>query len=153
MQTFLPDRSFVKSMEQLDFKRLGKQRVEAAQILEILTGKQVLNRPMRSLSSVGVKPPAWSNHPAVKMWSGHDQWLALYLACAIGEWCSRGYTNGIVCPTYDTDAQPRPRWWGLERFHASHRSNLIRKFPAHYQPLWPDEGPGLPYFWPTKENY
>ena len=36
MQTFLPHRSFSKSAETLDYRRLGKQRVEAKQILEAI---------------------------------------------------------------------------------------------------------------------
>lgn len=39
MQTFLPYKSFVKSAACLDMRRLGKQRVEAKQILMALTGE------------------------------------------------------------------------------------------------------------------
>ena len=38
MQTFLPYKSFTKSAQVLDYKRLGKQRVEAMQIFNALTG-------------------------------------------------------------------------------------------------------------------
>ena len=44
MQVFLPYPDFKKSLESLDNKRLGKQRVEAKQILNVL-----LNRPRRCL--------------------------------------------------------------------------------------------------------
>ena len=36
MQTFLPHSSFKDTFKVLDYKRLGKQRVEAHQILNIL---------------------------------------------------------------------------------------------------------------------
>ena len=36
MQTFLPYEDFTKTAQCLDYKRLGKQRVEAYQILRIL---------------------------------------------------------------------------------------------------------------------
>ena len=58
MQTFLPYKDFRKSLQCLDYRRLGKQRVEAMQIHNILTGKN--------------ESSAWVNHPAVKMWKGHE---------------------------------------------------------------------------------
>jgi hypothetical protein len=54
MQTFLPSTSFIQSAKCLDYKRLGKQRVEAKTIINILEGKTTSN--------------AWRNHPATKMW-------------------------------------------------------------------------------------
>jgi hypothetical protein len=39
LQTFLPYADFVKTAKCLDYRRLGKQRVEAFQILNILEGK------------------------------------------------------------------------------------------------------------------
>jgi hypothetical protein len=38
MQTFLPYNDFVKSARVLDYKRLGKQRVEGMQIINAITG-------------------------------------------------------------------------------------------------------------------
>ena len=40
MQTFLPYKSFNKSFKVLDYRRLGKQRVEAMQILNVLLGRR-----------------------------------------------------------------------------------------------------------------
>ena len=39
MQTFLPYESFRKSAEVLDWRRLGKQRVEGMQIINAIEGK------------------------------------------------------------------------------------------------------------------
>ncbi len=39
MQTFLPHESFKKSFKVLDYRRLGKQRVEAHQVLNVLIGR------------------------------------------------------------------------------------------------------------------
>jgi len=59
MQTFLPYPDFIDSVKALDYRRLGKQRVEARQILNIL----LENR----------KNGGWVNHPCTKMWRGyHD---------------------------------------------------------------------------------
>ena len=65
MQTFLPHSNFRKTARYLDYRRLGKQRVEAYQILNVLTGKS--------------KGNGWKNHPAVKMWKGYENALKLYL--------------------------------------------------------------------------
>ena len=40
MQTFLPYADFQRSAQVLDYKRLGKQRVEALQIHNIVSGKR-----------------------------------------------------------------------------------------------------------------
>jgi len=55
MQTFLPYPNLKKSIKCLDNKRLGKQRVKAHQILNILLKR--------------TKTKGWKNHPAIKMWS------------------------------------------------------------------------------------
>ena len=76
MQTFLPYSDFVNISKVLDYKRLGKQRVEARQILNtILNGG------------------GWSNHPAIKMWRGYENALILYSNIMIKEWILRGYRN------------------------------------------------------------
>jgi hypothetical protein len=154
VQTFLPVKSFVQSMEFLDDRRLGKQRVEAGQILEILLNKPILPVNLRSVVPFDRSFSPWSRHPAVQMWKGHEEWLLLYLACSVGEWCSRGFTNSIVVPAYDAKSQKPPAWLGYEPFHLSHRANLIRKLPAQYLKFWPeDRNDDLKYFWPTINGF
>jgi len=132
MQTFLPYPDFVASMRVLDMRRLGKQRVEAYQILNTITG----------ISS------GWKNHPAVKMWVGYEESLKHYTNAAIIEWKRRGYKNTMK--TYDVDPQcARPPWIGDESLHISHQSNLVRKFPEHYQRYFPEVTNNLPYYWPV----
>jgi hypothetical protein len=75
MQTFLPSPSFEMSALALDKARLGKQRVEAYQILRALEGKS----------------KGWTNHPATKMWRGYERALRQYLRIMIFEWMARGY--------------------------------------------------------------
>lgn len=130
MQTFLPLPSFTASAQALDYRRLGKQRVEAMQILNTLTGKST----------------GWKTHPAVKMWVGHENALAAYMDACIDEWVSRGYRNTmrVVRPT----SIIMPPWFGDDAFHASHRSNLLRKSPDFYSRFGWIEGPDLPYVWP-----
>lgn len=45
-----------------------------------------------------------------------------------------------------------PPWLGDPAFHASHRSNLLRKDPVHYGQFGWTEGPDLPYVWPVPER-
>lgn len=151
MQTFLPVVSFVESMEFLDNARLGKQRVETCQILEVLTNVPILPKNLQSIVTFERTHGAWSKHPAVLMWRNHEEWLKLYLACAVGEWVFRGFRNTITVPGYDTSIQGPPEWLGDDKFHSSHRSNLVRKMPHHYKKFWPNQDDSLPYFWPTKE--
>jgi len=131
MQTFLPYEDFKKSAEVLDYKRLGKQRVEALQIHNIVSGKRTTG--------------GWVNHPAVKMWRGYPDALALYHNTMIDEWVSRGYNNTMPkIPAYNVD---KPIWLGDERVHSSHRSNLLRKDAEFYGTKGWQESPDMEYFW------
>ena len=136
MQTFLPYEDFSSSAAHLDTKRLGKQRVEAYQILRALHG---LTR-------------GWVNHPATKMWRGYEQALVLYGIAACEEWLHRSYKDTTMAKiaAYQTTNTPEmPPWLGDERLHASHRSNLLRKDPHHYGPYGWSESSDLPYYWPV----
>lgn len=138
MQTFLPHESFVASAQCLDRQRLGKQRVEVLQILRVLAGQT----------------KGWKNHPAVLMWKGYEGMLVTYGACICREWMDRGYQDTCLdkLGEFSSFKSAYPPWLGLEEFHLSHRSNLVRKDPEHYGALWPGVKPDLPYYWPTKEN-
>jgi hypothetical protein len=147
MQTFLPIPNFCASAAVLDRQRLGKQRVEAKQILRVLVDEH-------GLFGAEAKPN-WTEHPAVKMWRGHEVCLGLYGVAMCEEWRRRGFQDNTldqICMLIDV-AEPSsilpPDWLGREDFHLSHKSRLIMKFPEHYGPLWPDVKPGLPYVWPV----
>lgn len=136
MQTFLPHADYKKSAQVLDRLRLGKQRVEGYQILRTLLGIS----------------DGWSNHPATKMWRGHERELYAYVTACINEWTQRGYKNTIVLPVPPRHAKGYPWWLGDNRLHSSHRSNLLRKMPNYYvQFKWTDD-PAAPYWWPTQEK-
>lgn len=141
MQTFLPVSDFAASARFLDDARLGKQRVEAYQIIRTLDG---ITR-------------GWRNHPAVRMWRGYEAALIEYTLVVCDEWDRRGYadtvrgklqvhlrrTGGPILP---------PPWLGREALHASHRSNLLRKNPDYYGRFGWSEPPDLPYFWPVPKD-
>jgi len=138
MQTFLPYPNFWPTAKCLDYRRLGKQRVEANQILNIITGKAKPNK------KGGI---AWINHPAVKMWWGYENCLVLYRNVIISEWVSRGYNNNM--PLLDVKLPiTYPKWFGNKLFHASHRANLLRKDFEYYSQFGWNEDPEMEYFWP-----
>lgn len=135
MQTFVPYGSdFEMNAKCLDRQRLGKQRVEAWQILNALQG----------LSK------GWINHPAVRMWRCHTDSLARYGVAVCKEWIERGYKDSMLerFSPYLSSGSDGPEW--LERVDVilSHRSNLVRKLPKHYSRLWPSVPANLPYIWP-----
>jgi hypothetical protein len=134
MQTFLPYSDFRKCARVLDNKRLGKQRVEAYQILRILLG-----------ISTG---KGWRNHPAVLMWRDHVDALMMYHNACIAEWVARGFRNEMKL--YDHAAEPvMPPWIGNELLHRSHQSNLLRKDVRYYRPHFKGVRKDVPYWWPT----
>ena len=149
MQTFLPYPSFTESVRCLDNKRLGKQRVECKQI--------ALALGMNVGESVGYACGAWVHHPAVLMWRGHEFFLLDYALAACVEWDSRGF-SGVLRHEFEQcilglhgirARYDRPGWLGSEEFHASHRSNLLRKDKDHYGQFGWNEPADLPYVWPV----
>jgi len=133
MQTFLPYESFTKSAQVLDYRRLGKQRVEAKQILQAIENQT-----------------GWKNHPIVKMWTPYTNALKQYANIIITEWIGRGYNNNMEF--YDIDNVEYPDWLGDERFHSSHRANLLRKdFDYYSQYKW-KENSESPYVWRDENN-
>jgi len=150
MQTFLPYSDFAATAQVLDDKRLGKQRVEVIQIIRALTWPAY----------------AWKSHPAVLMWKGYEEALGRY-GLTMGEvWTARGFGDTTAdtitadlaaagVPTirgYEEllDDGALPGWLFDPDLLRSHRSNLIRKDPAHYRPLFPDVPDDLPYIWPVR---
>jgi len=132
MQTFLPYKCFKLSAQTLDYKRLGKQRVEAHQILNIL------------LERTNTK--GWRNHPITKMWVGYENALKLYFNICVDEWIKRGYNNNMLLEEITGDVV-YPHWLGNDLIHSSHRANLLRKDKEFYsQYMWIEDSSN-PYCW------
>ncbi len=134
MQTFLPYERFHETAAVLDYRRLGKQRVEAKQIYETLVRGR----------------GGWVNHPAVQMWRGCLEALALYGLIVCEEWVRRGYRDTLTpwfMDRYKGEPKAYPAVIGWEPYHTAHKSNLIRKDAVFYGPLWPDVPDDLPYLW------
>lgn len=138
MQTFAPSDILTESAAVLDRARLGKQRVETFQLLRVNSGQV----------------SGWFNHPAARMWRGHDAGLIAYGVAICNEWLIRGYKDTCldkILSFGDPDVNDMPEWWGDERVHSSHRANLLRKMPEHYSQFGWTENPEMPYFWPEME--
>lgn len=136
MQTFLPYPDFDESAAALDDVRLGKQRVEAYQILRTLLGIT----------------QGWRHHPAVTMWRGHPNALIDYGAAMCREWTRRGRADTVLDKLLahrTADPAEPPAWFGDAAFHASHRSNLLRKDADWYGRFGWAEPADLPYVWPV----
>jgi hypothetical protein len=141
MQTFLPYRDFTTTAKCLDYRRLGKQRVEAKQILNILLGKAKVN--------INGKIP-WGNHPAVLMWKRYEECLKQYYNVIVLEWINRGYKNNMPLIT-PNQFIIYPPWLGNNKFHESHQSKLLQKDYEYYSQFNWNVDINLEYFWPTKE--
>ena len=141
MQTFLPYESFNKSASVLDWRRLGKQRVEGMQIIKAITGEKRLD---------GKPYKGWINHPASVMWKPYPEALKHYTNIMITEWMRRGYNNNMEI--YDVNNMVKPHWLGKEEFHSSHRANLLRKDREYYSQFNWKENPENPYVWHDKEG-
>jgi len=136
MMTFLPYSDFLKTAKCLDYRRLGKQRVEAWQIYQAIINPNY----------------GWQNHPIVNMWREHSYWLLDYGIKICLEWRNRGYKDTMLerfvkeIRTYVYDIN-KPKWLGNKQFHASHRSNLLRKDKEYYGKFNWKESDNLPYVW------
>lgn len=119
MNTFLPYHDFQQSIEALDPRRLGKQRVEGKQILKILLGDTQSN--------------AWANHPAVLQWEGYEYALARYVRYCCRRWRQLGYVDNIhasiddMMERFEVEDTGMPSWLGDPDFHLAHRSKLMFK--------------------------
>lgn len=157
MQTFITDHDFSVSARHLDSKRLQKQSVECLQIMNVLLRKQGV-LPVQTNASGRPRKGFW-NHPAVRMWEGHERHFFQYWKNIILECASRGIKNDTISVRYDhllfcathhmvgLHAQNFPSWL-TDAFIRAHQSNLIRKNPVHYGPLFHGVPDNLPYIWP-----
>ncbi|RRO18667.1 cytoplasmic protein [Saccharopolyspora rhizosphaerae] len=153
MQTFLPYPSFDESAAVLDDRRLGKQRVEALQVLRALTREGY----------------GWQHHPAVAMWAGYEEALACYGLAMCGAWTVTGRpdtcevsiredlleTTGLTAVRSQdelAEAGELPPWWGDPLFHRSHQSALVRKHPEHYRRFFDGVPDDMPYVWPPSDR-
>ncbi len=162
MQTFVPLFGSADTAQVLDRARLNKQALEGWQILMNLVQ---LDPPGNHRVSKG-----WSNHPAVKMWRGHEGALVSYILKMVLEWEKRGYKSTIGQKTLQTyiqavrlgritrDNHKLPDWMKdstvFEPIASSHRLALLNKDYEWYSQFGWAEDPGYrpesyEYIWPV----
>ena len=137
MQIFRPYVDWAKSARILDNKRLGKQRIEAKQvILAILRRAGVLRDGKRG----------WLNHPIVLMYYNEGapylEDLVGYFNAVVGEWTSRGFRNsvtladieGLLGLVRNTPGTPITHVHEVE-----YRRILLLKEPCHYLDKFSEE--------------
>ena len=147
MQTFLPYASFQLSAEVLDNQRLGKQRVEAMQIIKAITGQKTLS---------GKSYKGWIHHPCSVMWKDYVPSLKHYHNVMIDEWVKRGFKNTMLHYPDNEISElviDLPYWFGDKHFHLSHKSNLLRKNYDYYIcDSWKHIPSTMPYVWFDKHK-
>jgi hypothetical protein len=162
MQTFVPlTSSFDDIARTLDRARLNKQALEGWQILMTLL----------ELDPQGEHrtPKGWVNHPAVKMWRGHEVTLYNYIQAMVTEWKRRGYKSTIgykakatIMRAYELDLVTGPAvlpaWMSnsgtFKNIASSHRMALLNKdYEWYSQFKWPEDSGKCPetydYVWPV----
>jgi hypothetical protein len=162
MQTFVPlTDSYDDIAKVLDNKRLNKQALEGWQILMVLL----------ELDPQGNFRPAkgWKNHPAVKMWRGHEMALYVYIQAMVKEWKSRGFNSTIGEKAHATMIRAEeldllshpsdpPAWIRdmsfFDEIASSHRTALLSKEYEWYSQFGWEEDPGYrpetyDYIWPV----
>lgn len=142
MQIFLPYPDMRKSLQTLDNRRLGKQRVETYQIISAITRRPKLD---------GTPYKGWLNHPCTVMWKNYVPALKLYMNYSITEWIDRGFKNTMISEKIEEEVV-LPPFIGDEKFHASHRANLLKKEPNFYSRYGWNENPSDPYVWMDKNG-
>jgi hypothetical protein len=162
MQTFVPlTSSFEDIARTLDRARLNKQALEGWQILMTLLELD----PQGNYRA----PKGWVNHPAVKMWRGHEMALYLYIQAMVDEWKRRGYKSTIGDKAKETikvalskgllasSVSTNPHWISdmklFKEVAASHRLALLTKDYEWYSQFNWDEDTGkkpetYEYVWP-----
>lgn len=165
MQTFLPvaTTDYREIAKTLDNLRLNKQALEGWQILMNLL----------AIDPAGDyrEPKGWSNHPAVKMWRGHEFALLKYILAMVDEWKARGYNSTIgdkAIASYNAATsvglnyelaqsfEAKHPEWIAEDVASSHRQALlVKNYKWYSQFNWPEDTGVEPteytYIWPTEQ--
>ena len=95
-----------------DVRRYNKQIIEAQQILDALNGKS-----------------AWSNHPCVLQYRGHEKWLEHYISC-LTLYKHQASIHACVCS--DLARMCTPQFHTQEYFDQMKR-RLYQKNNNHYK--------------------
>lgn len=111
MQVFIIGSPYETAMA-LDPLRLNKQIIETEQILHALNGAK-----------------AWSRHPAVLQYRGHERWLEHYLSCLV-LYKHNASIHAGVCSDLARMCTPE---WHCPEYYNQMKRRLYTKNPEHYK--------------------
>lgn len=132
MQVFVPYPSPFDCASMLDDRRLNKQIIECRQILKAIRGES----------------SAWANHPCVKMYRDHEQWLTHYMHILelyrsyrelLGNDFDEAMMDYFLTREVETLANGITPPFLTDIFCNQHRRRLYTKDPQYYS-LWADLG-------------
>jgi hypothetical protein len=161
---------FTQTAKSLDSKRLGKQRVEAMQILNVILkrvrvdGKHLTHEETKSLLKKNsaknwpfevprekvekqIVKPGWKNHPCISLWKDYPDVLKLYFNCIVEEWIERKYQNNLELEFVDETCLQIPPFLENEEFINSHRRNMMRKNKEFYAKIFGEMEEKDGYMW------
>lgn len=138
MQVFIVGSPLETAMA-LDKRRLNRQIQETKVILNALNGAK-----------------AWSNHPCVLQYRGHEDWLLHY------QWCLESYYRGVTNGTLDLeyyDARDESRvceaykpTFHTQEYFDQMKRRLFEKDEEHYK-QWSHLGKSdINWYWSQSEN-
>ena len=148
MLTLLPYPSFKQSAKVLFNNELTDQLKTVDRILN------VLHRVDADISG-------WNNSPGVLMWEGFESQLCTYGIYLADNIKTRDLTQSVLIDlntvessiiwhlecTGDIGSTDQPKWFGEEKLHLSHQSELIR-INAEYRSVFPYVPTDVPIVWP-----
>ena len=115
----------------LSERHLNNQINEARIILDALNGKK-----------------AWSRHPAVLQYRGHEKWLEHYLSCLVLYKNNASILAG-VCSDLARMCTPE---WHCEEYYINMKRRLYTKNPEYYK-QWAHLGESQEnWYWSPTEN-
>lgn len=130
MQVFIIG-SLMETAMALSKRHLNNQINEARIILDALNGKK-----------------AWSRHPAVLQYRGHEEWLGNYLSCLYLYKYNASIGAGI-CSDYARTCTPE---WHTAEYYDQMKRRLYTKNPEHYK-QWEHLGRSdCNWYWSQEEN-
>lgn len=116
-----------------DTRRYNKQLLETQQILDALNGKK-----------------AWSRHPAVLQYKGHETWLRRYKR--VLEEVKSGCRERARCKYHDFRARETTPPFHTQEYFDQMKRRLYSKNPEHYK-QWAHLGRSEEnWYWSQEEN-
>jgi hypothetical protein len=127
----------------------------------LVTANRSADRLFRSMVFPDTAEVA-DTHPVMRMWTGYHVAVAAYATAAeavmVGHGIHTGSASrlraGVVRQLRADEDDPfvMPPWHEDTDVLRSHRSNIMRRWPADYADVWPKTPERMPYLWPFLDD-